>query len=88
MNKFLKYGVSGVIRRASGTVIEDEKEIPICVLGLSTRVYNRLIRAGIYTVGDLTTMTYADFLVFRNLGPKRIDEIIKALQEHGFSMEV
>jgi len=56
---------------------------PIDELDLSVRSYNCLKRAGINTVGDLTSKTEDEMMKVRNLGKKSFDEIRKKLDELG-----
>ena len=60
--------------------------IKIEELGISTRVINRLRRAGIDTVLDLINKSEHDLLKIRKLGPKGIEEIIKKLAEKGLRL--
>ena len=64
-----------------------EGEIPIEVLGLSTRVHNSLDRAGIATVEEiLGKLAEGDeeLLALKNFGPKSLAELKERLQATGF----
>lgn len=70
---------------------EDEKqhkvlEMTIEDLDLSVRSYNCLKRANINTVSDLTRKSRDDMLKVRNLGLKSLEEVIKKLEDLGFSL--
>lgn len=54
-------------------------------LGLSTRSYTALTRAGIYTLKDLSL--YGDIKKIRNLGPKSYREIVDRALEYGLELE-
>ena len=56
-------------------------------LKLSIRSYNCLKRAEISTIGELCNLSMDDLKHIRNLGYKYIDEIVKKLDELGFSMK-
>lgn len=61
-------------------------EMPIEDMDLSVRSYNCLKRAGINTVEDLTKKSKDDMLKVRNLGLKSLEEVIKKLEDLGFSL--
>lgn len=66
--------------------MEEKREIletAIKDLNLSTRSFNCLKRAGIYSLQDLLHRTKQDLLRFRNLGNDSLNEIISKLEEHG-----
>ncbi len=66
-------------------------ETTIDELGLSTRVYNALRRAGIFTVGEIlerVAQGMRGFEDIRNFGPKAYEELIKTLEERGFLKEI
>lgn len=54
---------------------------PIEELGLTTRSFNSLRRAGVYTVGDIITKTPNGLARVRNLGEKSYMEVINILVE-------
>ena len=95
---FLKYGVSGVIKRKSESAREKalaslpkpdipKSDITIEELELSVRSYNCLKRAGKCTLRDVSEMTLDDLCHVRNLGKKSIDEICAMLTRHGLSLK-
>ena len=62
-------------------------EVPIEMLGLSTRVYNSLDQAGIATVEEiLEKLAEGDeeLLAIKNFGPKSLAELKERLQAEGF----
>ncbi|MBE3556428.1 MAG: DNA-directed RNA polymerase subunit alpha [Firmicutes bacterium] len=61
-------------------------QMPIEELDMSVRSYNCLKRAGINTVGDLTSRTEEEMMKVRNLGRKSLDEVIAKLAEIGLSL--
>jgi N utilization substance protein A len=65
-----------------------EGEVPIEMLGLSTRVYNCLAQAGIATVEEiLKKLAEGDeeMLAIKNFGPKSLAEVKERLQAEGFA---
>ena len=66
---------------------EDKKEkvleMSIEDLELSVRSFNRLKRAGISTVEDMTNMTESEMMKVRNLGKKSLDEVTFKLRSLG-----
>ena len=54
----------------------------IIKLGLSIRSYNCLKRAGINTVEELREKTKAELMKVRNLGPRSLEEVLKARNNH------
>ena len=69
---------------------EDQKEkvleMSIEELDLSVRSYNRLKRAGINTVQELTEKTESDMMKVRNLGRKSLDEVKNKLDDLGLEL--
>lgn len=66
-------------------------EISLDDLGLSTRVYNALRRAGIFTLGEILerlSQGKEGFNDIRNFGPKAYEELVKTLEEKGFLKEI
>ncbi len=81
--------LTGVVERANEIIDSfDERKkriaellpsvqnIPISDLELSTRTYNALRRAGIYTTGSLIQMSKKDIYELRGIGKQSVDEII------------
>lgn len=56
---------------------------PIDDLGLSTRTYNSLRRAGITTIGQIVSLDERGLGSIRNLGPKGVEEIFQRLEALG-----
>ena len=93
---YLKYGVSGVIRRKSESAREaalaslpkpdKPGNIPLEELELSVRSYNCLKRAGKHTLREVSEMTYDELCHVRNLGKRSIDEICAVLTNYGIRL--
>lgn len=93
---YLKYGVSGVIRRKSESAREKAlaslpkhdkpEDITLEELALSVRSYNCLKRAGMNTLRELSEMTFDELCNVRNLGKRSIDEICAALTKYGIRL--
>jgi DNA-directed RNA polymerase subunit alpha len=71
-------------RRAISSEIDNRT---IDDLGLSTRTYNSLRRAGITSVGQLLALGERDLQAIRNLGPRSVDEIRERLGTLGLIAE-
>lgn len=94
---YLKYGVSGVIRRKSESAREaalaslpkhdKPEDITLEELVLSVRSYNCLKRAGMNTLRDVSEMTFDELCHVRNLGKKSIDEICAVLTNYGIRLK-
>ena len=63
-------------------------QVPLDELGLSTRTYNCLKRAGLTNVGQILERDDDDLLAIRNLGAKSLEEIKQKLIEHDFLPQV
>lgn len=77
-----------IVEEAAPAVVEQVFDMPVEELGLSTRVYNVLVQAGITEVGQLVQRLVApesDLLTIPGLGPKALDEIKEAVQVKGLS---
>lgn len=61
--------------------------LSIYELGLSTRVCNALRAGGKLTLGDIIKCKRSDFEYYRNLGPKGLSEIDKAIADAGLTYE-
>jgi DNA-directed RNA polymerase subunit alpha len=69
---------------------EDSSEvskIKVEDLDLSTRTLNALVSAGIKTVGGIARKKEEDILALEGLGEKGVQEIKKAIEEHGVSFK-
>lgn len=55
-------------------------------LGLSTRSYNALRRAGITCAQEIAMMTYDELMAIRNLGVNSVNEIADTLRDLGFTL--
>ena len=62
---------------------DERKKIVIEQLNLSSRTYNALNRAGLYTVGDILKLNYVKINRVRNLGKKSIDEVKNCIHNLG-----
>jgi carbon monoxide dehydrogenase subunit G len=65
---------------------QGDKALTIEVLNLPVRSYNSLRRAGIDTVGQLTTRTGAELLALANIGPASVEEIRHKLANMGLTL--
>lgn len=72
-------------RRTITDVVTEESEI--AMLGLSSRSYNTLKRAGINTVGKLVSYTKEDLKNVHYLGDQSLIEIIGRLADCGFTLK-
>ena len=72
-------------RRTIIDVVTEESEI--AMLGLSSRSYNTLKRAGINTVGKLVSYTKEDLKNVHYLGDHSLREIIGRLADCGFTLK-
>lgn len=63
---------------------DERKKIIIEQLNLSSRTYNALRRAGLYTVGDILKLNYVKINNVRNLGKKSIDEVKNCIHNLGY----
>ncbi|NPA27502.1 MAG: DNA-directed RNA polymerase subunit alpha [Epsilonproteobacteria bacterium] len=61
--------------------------IPIDMLGLSTRSYNSMEKAGIKFLGELVLMGEHEIKAIKNLGKKSLDEIMSTLEQYGFGKD-
>ena len=69
---------------------EDESsasKIKVEDLDLSTRTLNALVSAGIKTVGGIARKKEEDILALEGLGEKGVQEIKKAIEEHGVTFK-
>jgi DNA-directed RNA polymerase subunit alpha len=66
---------------------ETKLDMKIDELELSQRSINCLKRAGITTVRELTQRSHAQMMEVRNLGKKSLDEIVRKINELGFSLQ-
>ena len=57
------------------------ESLPVSALALSRRTENALIRAHIYTVGDLQKKTHKELLTIRHLGMGSVNEVQDALAQ-------
>ena len=66
---------------------EDSKmkklETSIDDLDFSVRAYNCLKRAGVNTLGDLTSKSELEMMKIRNLGKKSLKEVLDKIREMG-----
>ena len=83
-----KEKVTAAAEEATPAEVEQVFTMPIDELGLSTRVYNALVQAGITKVGQLVqrlVASDADLLAIPKFGPKALAEVKEAIQVKGFS---
>lgn len=62
------------------------RESPITDLGLDILICNLLERRALFTVGDLTMVTYTELRAITNFGQGRIEQVRTALERHGFAL--
>jgi len=55
-------------------------------LEIGVRAYNCLKRAGVQTIGDLTTKSYSELTAIPNFGERSIEEVVEALTSLGLSL--
>jgi DNA-directed RNA polymerase alpha subunit len=65
---------------------KDISEIRVEDLNISVRLFNRLVRNGIITIGDLLQYSYADILRLRDTGPSAVNELRAKLNELGVTL--
>lgn len=65
----------------------DTLELSLDTLGLSTRAYNGLRRAGINSVRALCSKTPRDLMRIRDMGVKSLDEIVQKMEKHGLELK-
>ena len=66
--------------------LADVKSMELYELGLSTRSYNGLKRAGLNTLGDVEKITVKQLKCIRNLGKSSCEEIIGILNKFGITL--
>lgn len=59
-------------------------EMSTAEIGLAVRTTNCLEEKGVFTVHDLLNCSRDDLLSISNFGEKTLEEVYKALEEHGF----
>ncbi len=64
----------------------DKSKEDIVEMGLSTRAYTCLKRAGYNVIGDMIGVSMGDLLKVRNLGRKSCDEVVAKLREYGIEV--
>lgn len=81
-----EYEIPNIIRCLDyedfGVTNKPPELIPIEALGLSTRVYNALRRAGMDTLGDITKLYLYQLKKTRNLGGTGLKEVREMLSKH------
>lgn len=55
-------------------------------LEIGVRAYNCLKRAGVQTIGDLTTKSFSELTAIPNFGERSIEEVVEALTQLGLSL--
>ncbi len=63
------------------------REASINVLGLSGRMYNLFLRAGIDRLYELVQKTEKDLLAIHNFGPKALEEVVNKLEAQGLKLK-
>jgi DNA-directed RNA polymerase subunit alpha len=67
-----------------GQEIQSRLEMSTAEIGLAVRTTNCLEEKGVFTVHDLLNCTREDLLSISNFGEKTLEEVYKALENHGF----
>lgn len=75
----VKKCISGVADNNVGK----KNDVKIEDMDLSVRTYNCLKRAGLFTLSQLSELSYEDFTNIRNLGKRHVNEIIDKLKYYG-----
>ncbi len=70
----------GVDRESTGQVDRRDRDTIIEELNIGVRTYQCLVKAGVRTVAELTSLSDADLLARPNLGKKTLKEIHEALE--------
>jgi DNA-directed RNA polymerase subunit alpha len=73
-------------QRGELLVSEQEAEIPIAELTLSSGTAAALKEAGVNTVTDLMGFSYEDLIKTRGIGSLQADDIIEALESAGITL--
>jgi len=55
-------------------------------LEIGVRAYNCLKRAGVQTIGDLTSKSFSELTAIPNFGERSIEEVVEALSQLGLSL--
>ena len=55
-------------------------------LEIGVRAYNCLKRAGVQTIGDVTTKSFSELTAIPNFGERSIEEVVEALAQLGLSL--
>ena len=88
---FMKINVEQSIgSKPKSTVLKQQNEefnIPIAQLNLSTRIVNALKMFNINTLGDLLKLSKEQFADIKNLGKKSIQEIEDVLKKKGYKLK-
>ena len=63
-----------------------KSDVKIEDMDLSVRTYNCLKRAGLFTLSQLSKLSYEDFTHIRNLGKRQVNEIIDKLKCYGYEI--
>lgn len=64
--------------------LKERLEMSTAEIGLAVRTTNCLEERGVFTVNDLLHCTRDDLLSISNFGEKTLEEVYKALENHGF----
>jgi DNA-directed RNA polymerase alpha subunit len=70
-------------------VVEDsiDSKDHISELDISVGLYNLLYSIRLYSIKKLLTYSADDLLKFRGMGPKRLENLVYALQQKGFELK-
>jgi len=76
-----RINIRGPKKKATAKKVKTEKKFEIDDLGLSPRIYNALVEAGIKKIKDLKKKKEAELLTLKGVGAKAIVEIQKGLKK-------
>jgi DNA-directed RNA polymerase subunit alpha len=71
---------------AESAAVGDGDDRLIEELEIGVRAYNCLKRAGVQTIGDLTTKSYSELTAIPNFGERSIEEVVEALNQLGLDL--
>jgi len=79
-------GAAAAAAEAAGASPSEEDKILIEELELGVRSYNCLKRAGVTTIGELTSKSRSELAAIPNFGEKSVDEVEETLKTRGLKL--
>jgi DNA-directed RNA polymerase subunit alpha len=67
--------------------VNEDYDLPVDNLGISTGPLNSLRQSGIRTIGDLLKYTYDDLKKIKGMGEKKITGVVEALNAAGLTLK-